>query len=91
MFIAAVNLRRRDPDHPRGYRAPALVTICLVGALASVAAGVIGLVPPSQLGQANIPAYALGLLAAVLMVGIVPPLLLLRLRKPRWKSGAATH
>ena len=26
MFIAAVKLRRNQPDHPRGYKAPALVT-----------------------------------------------------------------
>ena len=25
MFVAAVRLRRNDPDHPRGYRAPILV------------------------------------------------------------------
>ena len=24
MFIAAVKLRRNQPDHPRGYKAPAL-------------------------------------------------------------------
>src|SRR6185312_1617280 len=25
MFVAAVRLRRKQPDHPRGYRAPMLV------------------------------------------------------------------
>jgi amino acid transporter len=87
MFVAAANLRRRQPDHPRGYRAPALVSICVVGSVASVAAALIGLVPPSQLGHANVPAYVLGLLTAVLVVGVLPPVLLHRLRRPGWKTG----
>ena len=28
MFVAAVRLRRNDPDHPRGYRAPMLGALC---------------------------------------------------------------
>ena len=31
MFIAAVRLRRAQPDHPRGYRAPALTQLRVVG------------------------------------------------------------
>ena len=87
MFVAAANLRRRQPDHARGYRAPALESICIVGSVASIAAALIGLVPPSQLGHANVPAYVLGLLTAVLVVGVLPPVLLHRLRRPSWKSG----
>jgi len=87
MFVAAANLRRRQPDHARGYRAPALVSICIVGSVASIAAALIGLVPPSQLGHANVPAYVLALLTAVLVVGVLPPVLLHRLRRPSWKSG----
>jgi len=87
MFVAAANLRRRHPEHPRGYRVPALATICAVGTLASVAACLIGLLPPSQLGHANVAVYALGLLAGVLLIGVLPPALLLRLRRPAWKSS----
>jgi amino acid transporter len=87
MFVAARNLRRRQPEHARGYRAPALSTICVVGMLASVAACVIGLLPPSQLGHANVPVYAVSLLAGVLAVGVLPPVLLVRLRRPAWKRG----
>jgi glutamate:GABA antiporter len=76
MFVAAVRLRRNHPDHPRGYRAPALITICTVGTVASLAACVVGLLPPSQLGHASTPLYASGLLAAVLLVGVLPPALL---------------
>ena len=87
MFIAAGNLRRREPGHPRGYRAPALMTLCMVGAIASAAACVVGLLPPSQLGHANVGLYVAGLLAGTLVVGVVPPVLLLRLRRPSWKTA----
>jgi amino acid transporter len=89
MFIAARNLRRRQPEHPRGYRTPALIPICAVGALASVAACVVGLLPPSQLGHANTPTYVLALLAGVLVIGVLPPVLLYRLRRPQWKVGSS--
>ena len=48
MFIAAIRLRRAQPDHPRGYRAPALGLLCVLGATSSVAALVIGFIPPAQ-------------------------------------------
>jgi amino acid transporter len=86
MFVAAARLRRRQPEHPRGYRAPALATICLVGVIASVAACVVGLLPPSQLGHASTPLYASALLGGVLLIGVLPPLLLYRLRRPEWKG-----
>ena len=91
MFVAARNLRRRQPEHARGYRAPALIAICVVGVLASVAACVVGLLPPSQLGHASIPVYASALLAAVLLVGVLPPVLLYRLRRPEWKTGSTAE
>jgi glutamate:GABA antiporter len=88
MFVAAGNLRRRQPGHPRGYRAPALITTCVVGVFASVAACIVGLLPPSQLGRANTPVYVCALLAAVLLIGVLPPTLLYRLRRPEWKTGS---
>jgi hypothetical protein len=53
MFIEAIRLRRSQPDHPRGYRAPALGLLCLLGGVSSVAALVIGFIPPSQFGHLN--------------------------------------
>jgi amino acid transporter len=88
MFVAARNLRRRAPEHQRGYRAPALVAICLVGMIASLAACVVGLFPPSQLGQVSTVPYVLALLAGTLLVGLLPPLLLQWLRRPKWKTAA---
>jgi glutamate:GABA antiporter len=88
MFIAAVRLRRSQPDHPRGYRAPALGLLCLLGAVSSLAALVIGFVPPSQFGHSDPLVYALLILAGLLAIGILPPLLLDRLRKPGWKAAS---
>ena len=90
MFVAAGNLRRRQPEHQRGYRAPALIVICGVGVLASVAACIVGLLPPSQLGHTNTPVYVLTMLAGVLLVGVLPPTLLYRLRRPSWQTGSSS-
>ncbi len=88
MFVAAINLRRRQPEHPRGYRAPALLAICILGTLASAIACVIGLLPPSQLEHITTVPYLLALLVATLLVGILPPLVLHKLRRPGWKAAA---
>ena len=86
MFIAAMRLRRSQPDHPRGYRAPALGLLCVLGAASSVAALVIGFVPPSQFGHSSPLVYGVLILAGILVIGVLPPLLLDRLRKPGWKA-----
>ena len=87
MFIAAMRLRRLQPDHARGYRVPALRLLCVLGIVSSVAAALIGFVPPSQFGHLNKLLYAVLILAGILVIGIVPPLLLDRLRKPGWKTA----
>lgn len=90
MFIAAMKLRRSQSDHARGYKAPSLGLLCVLGVASSVAALVIGFVPPSQFGHLNPLVYALLILAGIVAIGIAPPLLLDRLRKPGWKAGGAT-
>ena len=87
MFIAAVKLRRNQPEHPRGYKAPGLVAWSWVGGLASIAAILIGFVPPSQFGQSSPVVYGVLVLVGILVIGVVPPLLLYRLRKPSWKAA----
>jgi len=90
MFIAAVRLRRKQPGHTRGYRAPALFVLCTVGIVSSLAALMIGFVAPSQFGHSNRLLYALLVLAGILVIGIVPPFLMDRLRRPEWKvAGSA--
>jgi glutamate:GABA antiporter len=88
MFAAAVRLRRQQPEHPRGYRAPMLPLLCAVGLLSSAAAFAIGFVPPSQFGGSGAGQYAVIVLAGIVLIGLLPPLLLYRLRKPHWQAGA---
>ncbi len=91
MFISAVRLRRNQPDHPRGYRAPALALQCVIGGAASVAAFAIGFVAPSQFSHVAAPVlYALLILAGIVLVGLLPPVLLEWRRKPDWKASAVT-
>jgi glutamate:GABA antiporter len=87
LFIAVLRLRRTQPDHKYGYRAPALGLLCLVGTVSSVAAFVIGFVPPSQFSHLNPLKYTLLILAGILVIGIVPPLLMDRLRRPGWQAA----
>lgn len=87
MFISAMRLRRTKPDHPRGYRVRWLLPLCLLGGASSVTAFAIGFVPPAQLGHQSPLLYGLLILAGILSIGIIPPLLLNRLRKPAWKVG----
>jgi glutamate:GABA antiporter len=87
MFVAAVRLRRRQPDHPRGYRAPMLVGLCGVGFAASLAALLIGFVPPSQFESGSIGVYLLIVGGGALGLGLLVPYLFYRLRKPSWKSA----
>jgi len=86
MFIAAIRLRRSHPDRARGYRAPALGLLCLIGIGSAAAALVIGFVPPSQFGHSDPLVYAILILAGILTIGILPPLLMDRLRRPQWKA-----
>ncbi len=88
MFISARRLRRRQPDHPRGYRARNLGLLCLVGGVSSVTAFAIGFVPPSQLGHQSPLLYAALILAGLLVIGLLPPLLMDRLRKRQSQPGA---
>jgi amino acid transporter len=86
MFIAAYNLRKRQPDHPRGYRAPALPLLCAVGFVSSLAAVLIGFVPPSQL-DFSAAAYVFLVGGGVVLLGVIVPLLCLWLRKPSWQTA----
>jgi glutamate:GABA antiporter len=87
MFIAAMKLRRSQPDRPRSYRVPALGLLCVLGTVSSVAAFVIGFIPPSQFSHLHPLKYSLEILAGILVIGIVPPLLMDRLRKPSWQAA----
>ncbi|MEU5879838.1 APC family permease [Spirillospora sp. NPDC047279] len=87
MFVAAIRLRRRQPDHPRGYRAPLLIGVATVGLLASIAAFAIGFVPPSQFGNGSPVVYVLIVGLGMGLVGLFVPYLFLRMRKPGWRTA----
>jgi amino acid transporter len=89
MFVAAKRLRRLQPDRERGYRAPALTLLCVVGFLASMAALVIGFVPPSQFGGSGPLSYFLIVGGGLVLIGLLIPFLLVRFRRPSWKIPAA--
>ena len=86
MFVAAIRLRRTHPDHPRGYRAPLLVSMCGVGFAASLAALLIGFVPPSQFESGNVGVYIVIVASGALGLGLLVPYLFYRFRKPTWKQ-----
>jgi glutamate:GABA antiporter len=87
MFVAAVNLRSRQPNVERGYRAPAIKFLCVLGFLASAAAILIGFVPPSQFENGSDAAYIGLILAGTVLLGLLPPWLFLKFRKPDWKKA----
>ncbi len=87
MFVAAVRLRRRQPDHPRGFRVPVLAVVCVVGFLASSAALLIGFVPSSQFGGSSVLLYVAIVGGGLGIVGLLVPFLFYRLRKPSWKTA----
>jgi amino acid transporter len=88
MFVAAVRLRRNQPDHPRGYRAPMLVALCGIGFAASLAALLIGFIPPSQFGSGNVGGYLAFVAGGALGLGLLVPYLFYRFRKPSWRTAA---
>jgi glutamate:GABA antiporter len=87
MFIAAMNLRRSQPGRSRSYRVPALGLLCVLGIVSSVVAFVIGFIPPSQFSHLNPLKYTLQIVGGILLIGLLPPFLMDRLRKPSWKAG----
>ena len=87
MFIAAVKLRKKQPNHPRGFKAPALMLVCVVGWLASIAAMAIGFVPSSQFGGGSTWTYVLIVGSGLVIVGLLIPYLFYKFRKPSWKTA----
>ena len=85
LFRAAMNLRKRQPDHPRGYRAPALNLLCIMGFASSLAAILISFVPPSQFGEGSPVLFVAIVGGGILLLGVIVPFLLVRLRKPSWQ------
>ena len=85
MFTAAIRLRHTHPHVPRPYKAPALGLMAGLGSLASLAAIILGFVPPSQYKSASPVSYV-----AIMLVGIVllsvGPFIFYHLRQPSWDT-----
>ncbi|MDG4864896.1 APC family permease [Streptomyces sp. T-3] len=84
MFITVVKLRKTQPDRPRGFWTPAVKLVAGTGFVASLAALVIGFVPPDQFGDQPLWRYLLIVGGGLLLIGIVAPVAFLKLRKPSW-------
>ncbi|GAA2024762.1 APC family permease [Catenulispora yoronensis] len=89
MFAAAMRLRKLQPDHPRGYRAPMLGALCVMGLLASLAAMVIGFVPSSQFGGGSVWSYIALIGGGLLLLGVIIPFAFLKASKPAWRQPGA--
>jgi glutamate:GABA antiporter len=89
MFVSVLRLRKSQPDTPRGYRVPALPLVAGVGMASTIAAFLIGFVPPSQFGGGSTVQYILLILAGVVGIGLLIPYLFYKLRKPAWKVVTA--
>jgi len=85
LFVSAYRLCKLRPDHPRGYRAPALTLLCAVGFISSVAAIAISFVPPSQFGSGSPWAFVGIVGGGMLILGLLIPLVLIKTRKPSWR------
>jgi len=70
--------------------APLLITLCVVGFIASLAALFIGFVPPSQFGGGSLWSYLLIVAGGALGLGLLVPFLFYRLRKPSWRLDEPT-
>ncbi|MEU1231937.1 APC family permease [Streptomyces sp. NPDC005828] len=84
MFVAVVRLRRTQPEVERGFRVPAVTWVAVVGFVASVAALVIGFVPPDQFAGQPLWRYLLIVGGGLLLLGVAIPAALLKYRKPSW-------
>lgn len=85
MFGSAIRLRRREPDLDRPIRVRGLIPIAVVGALAAVAAIILGLTPPSGFTSTSTATYAT-MVAVGVTVLAVPPQIIYRFRRPTWTA-----
>ncbi|MDF5757316.1 hypothetical protein [Spongiactinospora sp. TRM90649] len=60
--------------------------LCGVGFVASLAALLVGFVPPSQFESGNTALYVAIVAAGALGLGLLVPYLFYRLRKPTWQQ-----
>ncbi len=82
MFLAAMRLRKTQPNVARGFRTPAMTLVGWVGFIASVLAFLIGFVEPTGTSFSQL-AYAGFLVGGIVILGC-GPFIFYALRKPGW-------
>lgn len=94
MFAAFVKLRRTKPDVVRPYKLPGgkfgMWLVAGVAFASLIFSFAIGLLPSSDTGTITVAGtvlYAVGILAAVLLIVLLPPFIFTKLRKPSWKPS----
>lgn len=93
MFSAAIYLRHKEPNTPRGFRIPGGKTLGMwivggVGLLGSLAAFIVSFIPPSQIPVGSPVAY-IGLLVFGMLLFAGMPFFIYAKRKASWKSPTA--
>lgn len=86
MFASAIVLRRTKPHVERSYRVPAMNLVAGVGFIASLAALVLGFVPPAGLSGIPSGAYPFVMFGVIVVLG-GPPLVFYAVRKPSWVTA----
>lgn len=75
MFVASINLRRLHKTGNSGYRAPALYLMAGMGIVACICAFVMTFIPAA--GQSGIPTSRYPVIAAVVVIALAAPSLIL--------------
>lgn len=93
MFLAAIRLRYSHPHVPRTYKIPhphkGMWLICILGIAASLFAGLLIFIPPSQINVGSL-AFFESFLAIGLVVMIAIPLIISSCKKPSWRKLSDT-
>lgn len=94
MFAAFIKLRKTKPDVKRPYKLPGgKIGMWLVGGVALITlffAFAVGLLPETNgasFGMTQTILYVIGMLIAVLVIILLPPVILRKLKKPSWKPS----
>lgn len=91
LFLAAFWLRLKKPHVPRAYRIPfgkfGIGLVCTLGLFSSLAAIILGFIPPAQLAFGSLFLYE-GILLIGMFLLIAPPIIIYLLRKPNWLQAS---
>jgi len=84
MFMAAMKLRKTQPNVKRGYVLKGLHGWCYLGLMSTCVALIFGFIPPNNFSSMPFFEYA-GILLLGLVVAGTPPFIFYALRKPSWQ------